>query len=197
MPLLIALTAGAFSSGCRSETPTFSSEPEFGRVAKSNSQTNAPILQIEVYRFKVGDIVTVTAPHVVGAYNLRIAKEGTITLPSLGVFVAAGKTPGELRNDLTIRDPQHHSFTVKNCGCELFYYVAGEVLSPGPKPYIDAITVSEAIQAAGGLTAYARTNRVTLTRANGKRERVKLGSGLSDPQIYPGDSITVPRAGIF
>jgi protein involved in polysaccharide export with SLBB domain len=78
-----------------------------------------------------------------------------------------------------------------------FYYVGGEVKSPGEKTFRRGLTLTQAIIAAGGLTKNSREAR--LARDNGKgflmvnRYRLKdIDSGkIPDPVIEPGDRITI------
>ncbi|HEY3136379.1 MAG TPA: polysaccharide biosynthesis/export family protein, partial [Blastocatellia bacterium] len=78
-----------------------------------------------------------------------------------------------------------------------FYYVGGEVKSPGEKTFRRGLTLTQAIIAAGGLTKNSKEAR--LARDNGKgflvvnRYRLKdIDSGkIPDPVIEPGDRITI------
>ncbi len=84
---------------------------------------------------------------------------------------------------------------------DLSYSVAGEVRMPAQYPYRGEITVMRAIQAAGGFTDLARTRKVLLTRADGKRFVVDCTKILKDPAtdlpVYPGDYILVLRREVF
>ncbi|HEY3040054.1 MAG TPA: tetratricopeptide repeat protein [Pyrinomonadaceae bacterium] len=78
-----------------------------------------------------------------------------------------------------------------------FFYVGGEVKSPGEKTFRRGLTLTQAIIAAGGLTGNSKEAR--LARDNGKGflvvNRYKLrdiDSGkVPDPAIQPGDRITI------
>ncbi|HEY3132296.1 MAG TPA: tetratricopeptide repeat protein [Acidobacteriota bacterium] len=80
---------------------------------------------------------------------------------------------------------------------EQFYYVGGEVKSPGEKTFRRGLTLTQAIIAAGGLAKNSKEAR--LARDNGKgflvvnRYRLKdIDSGkIPDPVIEPGDRITI------
>jgi protein involved in polysaccharide export with SLBB domain len=80
-----------------------------------------------------------------------------------------------------------------------FFYVGGEVKSPGEWPYRRGLTLTQAIIAAGGLVRESK--EVQLARDNGygflavTRYKLKdINSGkLPDPLIQPGDRITVVR----
>jgi protein involved in polysaccharide export with SLBB domain len=80
-----------------------------------------------------------------------------------------------------------------------FFYVGGEVKSPGEKSFRRGLTLTQAIIAAGGLTKNSKEAR--LARDNGKgflvlsRYKLKdIDSGkVPDPLIQPGDRITIMK----
>jgi polysaccharide export outer membrane protein len=127
-----------------------------------------------------------------------IADDGTISLPLVGNVQAAGKTPGELQEIITkLYVPQYFvRLAVTVTAINRVYYVGGEVTRPGPEEYLGQTTVSKAIQAAGDFTQFA-SHDVWLTRADGTRIRVNVDKALkdvdSDPQVFPGDQIHVPK----
>jgi polysaccharide biosynthesis/export protein len=79
-------------------------------------------------------------------------------------------------------------------------YVQGEVKTPGAVKYLKALTITQAIAAAGGFTPLA-SKRVTVSRSDGgKREvlRINVGDIMSDPEskdipLKPNDVITVSQ----
>ena len=80
-----------------------------------------------------------------------------------------------------------------------FFYVGGEVKSPGEKSFRRGLTLTQAIIAAGGLTKNPKEAR--LARDNGKgflvlsRYKLKdIDSGkVPDPLVQPGDRITIVK----
>jgi len=82
---------------------------------------------------------------------------------------------------------------------EQFFYVDGEVKSPGEKSFRRGLSLTQAIIAAGGLTKHSK--EVRLARDNGKgflimsRYKLKdINSGkFPDPMIQPGDRITITK----
>jgi len=78
-----------------------------------------------------------------------------------------------------------------------FFYVSGEVKLPGEKSFRAGLTLTQAIIAAGGVTALAKQAR--LGRDNGKGFLVvnsyklkDVDSGkIPDPVLQPGDRITI------
>jgi protein involved in polysaccharide export with SLBB domain len=153
-------------------------------------------------RFHVGETVIValtgTADQI-PEHSEPIKEDGTLTLPYIGAVRAAGKTPGELQNE--IRDlyvPKYYvRLTVTVKSQDRVYYVGGEVKQPGRQLYVGETTVTRAIQSAGDFTDFANRRKVWLIRASGKHIKVNCNKALEDPAldlpVYPGDQIQVPR----
>ena len=159
-------------------------------------------------RFAAGETVTVgtstgseeeQGPVAAGGQPYLIAEDGTITLPLIGKVQAAGKTPGELQDEITkLYVPSYFmSLAVTVTAQYRVFYVGGEVIHPGPEVYTSATTVTKAIQAAGDFTQFS-SHTVWLTRgADGTRVKVNVDKALrdptQDPPVFPGDQIHVPR----
>ena len=78
-----------------------------------------------------------------------------------------------------------------------FFYLGGEVKTPGEKTFRRGLTLTQAIIAAGGLTKNAKEARLARDDGNGfllvNRYKLKdIDSGkVPDPVIQPGDRITI------
>ena len=153
---------------------------------------------------RVGDRVTVkfsgTPDQNLQTHEQVIKDDGTITLPYLTPDVkAAGKTLGELQKVIHDRYvPDYYKrLTINVLGEQRVYYVGGQVKAPGRQMYIDATTVTKAIQSAGDFTDFAAKRRVELTRADGKTFIINCEKAAKDPTldlpVYPGDKINVPQ----
>ena len=132
-------------------------------------------------------------------YETDIKEDGTITMPDIGHVQAAGKTAGELQNEiynLYVPKLYRHLTVTVNTG-DRVYYVTGEVKQPARQLYSGQMTVTKAITTAGDFTDFANHKKVLLTRANGQRIKVncdKIQAGKAvDPFVYPNDQIQVPR----
>lgn len=96
--------------------------------------------------------------------------------------------PGDVIN-LVVRPPE-------------FFYVGGEIGSPGQKDFHSGMTLTQALLAAGGVTAQAGA-RVKVSRAGADGRLVSTeydlqaieGGAVPDPVLQAGDRIEVPRAG--
>ncbi len=81
--------------------------------------------------------------------------------------------------------------------------VTGEVQHPGVYSVLGTRTLLDVISMAGGLTNTADTN-ITIRRRSGTEENVSVNlknddartSLTNNVQVYPGDLVVVPRAGI-
>ena len=156
----------------------------------------------EVARFHVGDIVIVNLsglPSDILPHQEPIKEDGTITMPDIGHVQAAGKTAGELQNEihnLYVPKLYRHLTVTVNTG-DRVYYVTGEVKQPGRQLYVGQMTVTKAITTAGDFTDFANHKKVRLIRANGQTIKVNcvkaLQDSYQDPQVYPNDQIQVPR----
>ena len=111
----------------------------------------------------------------------RVAVVGMTTVEIETMLKDRYRTDGLLRNpkltvDLIARRP---------------FYIVGEVTRPGSFPYVNGISVIQAVAIAGGYTRRASKTRITVRRFNspaGEEETV-----TEDSPIGPGDVIHVPE----
>ncbi len=205
--ILVGIAAlAACVAGCGttpSEEPSFTDPPPVSAVSPSRpASIPEPAAQVLVDRFRVGDMVTISFSGVetpIAPHEERIKDDGSITLPLVGSVRAVGKAPGELQKE--IQDAYVPKFyvrlvvTVKQV--ERVFYVGGEVRRPDRQGWFGEITVTQAIEAAGGFTDFADKTKVQVRRANGAVIKVNCKKALSrpelDPKVLPGDSINVPK----
>jgi polysaccharide export outer membrane protein len=174
-------------------------------TVSTNAKINvASILSNEnVARFRVGQTVTVAfsgSPVEIPPHEEPIKEDGTITLPLIGAVKAAGKSTGELQNEI-YNDyvPKYYvRLTVTVKSSDRVYYVGGEVRAPNRQVYIGDTTLTKAIQTAGGMTDFANHHKVWLIRAaNSQRIRVDYDKALEnpakDPPVYPDDQVIVDK----
>lgn len=117
---------------------------------------------------------------------------GRISMPLVGLVDAYGLTTAELERRLEqrlrggfLREPR------VSVEIEAYrpFFILGEVTNAGQYPYINGMTVQNALAVSGGFSARAQRNWVDVTRiVNG--EPVTGAVPLSHP-ILPGDTITV------
>jgi protein involved in polysaccharide export with SLBB domain len=138
------------------------------------------------------------APH-----EENIKDDGTISLYLVGTVKAAGKTPGQLQNEIQqLYVPKFfRNLNVTVRPADRFFIVGGEVKMPNRQLYLGPITVTGAIKSSGDFTDFANKRRIRLTRADGTIHTIDAIKAQENPAldlpVYPGDSITVPPRGIF
>jgi polysaccharide export outer membrane protein len=207
---LVSVTILAFV-GCASPEYAFSDGPQ-----PPSAATNAPVvippamlsasgggMTAELDRLRVGNKITIIFsgfPNSPPKHEEQIREDGNISPPLLPSPVrAADKTRGDLQKELqALYVPDYFkSATITVSREEAFYYVGGEVKTPGAKAFLPGLTVIPAIQSAGDFTDFGKRTKVQITRANGTKETVNCSKILKNPKldrpIYPGDSIYVPR----
>lgn len=153
-----------------------------------------------------GDVFTVD---VFGEKDLsgkfRVSARGTIDYPFAGNVKVAGMTPTEvaamLRKKLAdgyLKDPSVSVFVEAYNSKKIS--ILGQVAKPGTFPYMNNMSIVEAITLAGGFTAIASKNDVTVTRTeNGKSRRFQvpveqIGEGhAANYLLRPGDIVFVPE----
>lgn len=165
-------------------------------------------LQIEVLASGKPEVETCTK---------RVSDNGAIALPLVGSIRVENMTLSELRKDLTrryrkyLREPQVMVAFVLNDSPQSvspfgYITVLGRVNKPGwiKVPPTRKLTVSRAIQQAGGLDSSARENAIKITRpgaGDGKSKQFTVdlesigskGDLNADMQLRPGDVVYVPE----
>lgn len=202
-----AVLAVVVLAGCRSTPdPIFTDNPN--APVTNESGTNGDQPSLAAARFQTGETVVVAtstgsdaAPGPISSAGqpYLIADNGTISLPLVGRIQAAGKTPGELQDEIDrAYIPQYYiHLTTTVTGQARVFYVGGEVGHPGPEVYVGQTTVTTAIQAAGDLGQFASHSKIWLTHPDGTRIQVNYDKALNnpslDPPVFPGDKIEVHR----
>lgn len=143
------------------------------------------------YRLGSQDKVTVTVygePDLSGDFEVDGA--GKVALPLLGEVQIGDLTLREAEQIIAARlhpdyliDPKV-SIQVVNYRP---FYILGEVKSPGGYPFVNGMTVVQAVALAGGFTYRARTGGVVVVR-DAQRQRVDQTAA-----VMPGDIIEVPE----
>jgi polysaccharide export outer membrane protein len=169
--------------------------------------TNKPVYQRpttgKTDDLRVGDVVTINFNSgdqpILPQHQEAIKDDGKITPPYVGSVVAAGKSTGELQAELQQKyNRLYVNMTVTVISKDRYYYVSGEVKSPGPKTYLGETDIIKAISSAGDFTDFANKRKVQLIHSDNKTEVIDVKKAIKDSQydvpVYPGDKIVVPRS---
>lgn len=172
--------------------------------APGNSQASASI------KIGPGDLLEITVFDVPEmTQQVRVGADGKAELELLGNTELAGLTAQEaaetiareLRDQKFLQRPQVNVL-VKEFASQ-GVSVMGEVQHPGVYQVLGPRSLLDVISMAGGLTNVADT-RVTVKRRSGAEDKLTVKLKTDDPdtslssnvQVYPGDLVLVPRAGI-
>ncbi|BAN28018.1 polysaccharide biosynthesis/export family protein [Caballeronia insecticola] len=135
-------------------------------------------------------------------YGQTVSANGTIFFPFIGKVRVAGKTTGEVRDEMAaalspyIKNPQLDVRVLAYRSQKIA--VTGEVKQPGPLAISDVpLTLVDAITRSGGTTGEADLQRVRLTRngklyvldANGMLDRGDISQNV---MLQAGDILNVP-----
>ena len=152
-----------------------------------NAHAQAP------YTLDSGDVLRV---NVFGQENLSrqyaIDGSGYISMPLIGAVSARGATRFQLEKKIAaqlkksyVKDPK---VTVEVANYRPFF-ILGEVRQPGQFPYVNGMTVQNAVAIARGFTERARERKVQLKRRVEGRDYTLMVP--ADYPIQPGDTIYV------
>ena len=147
------------------------------------------------YRLGSGDKVKVTVfGHDDLSGEFLVGGNGEVALPLIGKVSAGGLTVAEFEVRVVaafkpdyLKNPRV-SVEVLNYRP---FYIIGEVKQPGSYPFVNGMTVVNAIALAGGYTYRARENKIYVTRATDPKN-VKRPAD-HDTVVLPGDVIEVPE----
>lgn len=163
------------------------------------------------YRIRAGDMLEVKHRLATELNDLAVVRpDGQISLPLIPSIRVAGLTTDQLEAALKqayardLRDVEL-SVLVRSFATQRVF-VGGEVEKPGMIDLIDGQTVIQALYAAGGMKATARSDEVVVVRRGGGDQRLAFavnldqvlhGTGLDqDMPLQPLDTVIVPRSDI-
>jgi len=159
------------------------------------------------YRIHGGDSL------LVGVYDdpkmpptpMVVTPDGKITFPIIGVVVAGGKTPEQLRTEIESKLKKYVTEPVVTVTVQEvkgnIAYVIGQVSKPGPIVMNPAVNVLQALSVVGGGNPYAKMDGIIIIRNAPGGQRVlnfhygQVASGKNleqNVQLEAGDVVVVP-----
>lgn len=146
------------------------------------------------YRLGAGDklrIVVFGEDDLSGEFE--VDSGGSLSLPLIGEIVAAAKTPRDLERDVA-RTLSDGYLVNPRVSIEVLnyrpFFILGEVKEPGKYPYVNGMTVLNAVAVAGGYTYRARKDQIVIVRGGDSGRETMAQEGSS---VLPGDIIRVPE----
>jgi len=126
--------------------------------------------------------------------EFEVDGSGSVSLPLIGEVEAGGLSVRQLEEAIAekllggyLKSPRVSIEVVSHRP----FYILGEVRKPGSYPYVNGMTILNAVARAGGYTYGARKNRLLITRARDTERREQ--SATEDTVILPGDIVRVPE----
>lgn len=126
--------------------------------------------------------------------EFEVGSTGKISMPLIGDIEVTGRTVSQVSKSIELklssgylRDPKVN-IDVLNYRP---FFILGEVIKPGSYPYVNGMTVVNAVALAGGYTYRADKDGITIEHAGetGKKEQ-KIGETGT---VVPGDIVRVPE----
>lgn len=167
----------------------------FALGACTSDNYDVPIASGTPQEYKLGPgdqvhIVVFNQQSLTGDY--QVDGSGKMAFPLIGTVQAGGKTANQLEKDIAgklspdyLKDP---NITVEVLKYRPFYIV-GEVKNPGSYPYVDGMSVINAVALAGGFTYRAKEDDFFIRR-NEDPNKQKEEAHQNTP-VAPGDVIIV------
>ena len=147
------------------------------------------------YLLGAGDRIVVTVfGHEDLSGEFELDGQGRIALPLIGEVVLSQQTLRQAERRIVERLKPDYlvnprvSIQVTNYRP---FYILGEVNRPGSYPYVNGLTVVQAVAIAGGYTYRARESRVSVQRAGDPAESGQPAGPAT--VVLPGDVINVPQ----
>ena len=156
-PLATLIVCACLAAGCGHVNYDYKSEPD----PRTTEFVVGPLDELSIVVWKNRDL----------SADVSVRPDGVLTLPLIGDIKAAGRTPTELKQELTKRfaDFIHTDETVITVAVKsvnsYHYTISGNVERPGLFNGKSYLTVVEALATAGGLNRFAG-NIVYLLRKN-------------------------------
>ena len=210
--MIIVPTGSSLAAGVQgSSTPGFQSAalPPAKTVPQFQSQSPATSMVRPDYVIGPDDVIGVTVfqvPDLSG--TVQVDSDGNVLLPLVGSMPAAGRTVGQLSQQIAaaygsryVRDPKV-TVSVKNSD-SLKVTVDGAVVQPGIYPITSGTTLMQAIALAKGPDTKLASSKVAIFRTVGQNRTEAVfdlsdirDGKVQDPQLQARDIVVVDTSGV-
>ena len=160
---------------------------------EAQEPANGGVAERPQYRLGAGDKVRlIVFGHDDLSGQFEVDGSGTLSLPLVGGIQVGGRTLSEAETVIVAALKPDY---LKNPRVNLQvlnyrpFYIIGEVGSPGSYPYVNGITVLEAVAIAGGFTYRARESRMGIIRGTDPSREQR--DATPETVILPGDVIEI------
>ncbi len=194
--------------------PDVAAESPAEKIKKSEASTNkqanddkkvAGAVNVDIDKYVIGpedvlDIFVWKEESLTKTVPVRI--DGKISLPLLDDIQASGRTPLQLKEEITKKlrgfvDNPTVTVTVKEAN-SYRVFISGEVKQPGIVHIRSEVTLVNLIIMAGGFTEWANKRKILIiTKENGKEKRITanynkiIDGDVPDIVIKPGDTVII------
>ena len=127
-----------------------------------------------------------------GEYS--VGPDGTVALPLVGNIPANGLTISQFRDTVVDRLSPEYILDPRVSVEMLNYrpfFILGEVNKPGQYPYVDRLTLAQAVATAGGYTYRANNTRAFVRRKDEAQETLYSIENGAPVWVLPGDTIRI------
>lgn len=203
---IIALIVSFASVAGFSQQGVVATSPAQSTPAAEASAAPAPEISSSTYVIGPSDVLAVTVwKEATLSGSILVRPDGMISMALLGDVKAAGLTPLQLADQITlklkkyIQDPKVSVVVAEIHSKKVF--LLGEVGKKGPVDITPGMTLLEAISAAEGLTDFANTKKMYVLRSEKPGSQTKIpvdykkalkGDASANIVLQPGDTIIVP-----
>lgn len=172
----------------------------------SGAQEQNPGTNTDLYKFGAGDVLEILVfgePEI--SKTVFVRSDGRISLPLVGEFLAAGKTPASLSLEISnklreVVEEPNVTVILAESGSKV-YYVLGQIEEPGQYSLNRQVTVLQAISRAGGFLEWAQKSRIMIVSGPQNDKKISYfnyedflkGNNIEkNIVIKPEDTIIVP-----
>ena len=183
LSVLVPVLCAALIVACAGPRPA-----TMASAAAPTAMTTAP-----AYRLDAGDKLRVI---VFGEMDLggeyEVDGSGYVRLPLIGQLRAGGLAVNEFENSMKAELEKGY---LKNARVSVEvinyrpFYILGQVNKPGEYPYVNGMSVLNAVALAGGYTYRANESNVYIRSRDSEEERLTPANQMT--RVQPGDIITV------